>query len=128
MYTLLLVIFIVDVVLLIPVILMQSGSGAEAGMFGSSLTLGAFGAKSSEVLVNLTKWLAAIFMIAAFLLGYIKIREAKQYSNEANTEQVTTQETVAPVDTNAVQPTTDSTLQTLPLNDTGAPIELPPIQ
>jgi len=60
MYTVLMVIFIIDVALLIPTILMQSGSGAEAGMFGSSLTMGAFGAKTSEVLVKFTRWLVAI--------------------------------------------------------------------
>jgi len=56
---------------------MQSGSGAEAGMFGSDLTLGAFGAKSSEVLLKFTRGLVAVFMILAFTLGYMKVIEKK---------------------------------------------------
>jgi protein translocase SecG subunit len=85
MYTVLMVIFIIDVALLIPTILMQSGSGAEAGMFGSSLTMGAFGAKTSEVLVKFTRWLVAIFMVSAFLLGFLKVREHKRFAVEPAT-------------------------------------------
>jgi protein translocase SecG subunit len=77
MYTFLLIIFVIAVILIIPLILMQSGSGADAGMFGSDLTLGAFGAKSSEVLLKFTRWLVAIFMFAAFMLGYLKVIEKK---------------------------------------------------
>ncbi|OHD53717.1 MAG: preprotein translocase subunit SecG [Spirochaetes bacterium GWF1_51_8] len=77
MYTFLLILFIIVVILIIPVILMQSGSGAETGMFGSNITLGAFGAKSSEVLLKVTRWLVAIFLALAFLLSYIKVIEHK---------------------------------------------------
>lgn len=84
MQTLLMVIFVVDVILLIVVILMQSGSGADAGMFGSSLTMGAFGAKTSETLTNFTRWLVAIFMLTALLLGYLKVREYKAFTQTQN--------------------------------------------
>jgi len=80
MYTLLMVIFIVDIIILIPLILMQSGSGAQSGMFGSDLTLGAFGAKTSEVLVKFTRWMVIIFFVSAFFLGYIKIKERQEYA------------------------------------------------
>lgn len=82
MYTFLLIIFIVTVLLLIPTILLQSGSGAQSGIFGGDITLGAFGAKSSEVLVNFTKWLVGIFMLTSFLMGYIKVQENKAYTRQ----------------------------------------------
>lgn len=93
MYTLLLIIFIVDVLIMIPVILMQSGTGADAGMFGSNLTLGAFGAKSNEVLNNFTKWLVIIFFASTLLMGLIKVREVKAYT--AVSQQQNVQETPA---------------------------------
>jgi protein translocase SecG subunit len=87
MYTFLLVIFVVSVLLLIPVILLQSGSGAQSGIFGGDITLGAFGAKTSEVLVNFTKWLVGIFMVTSFLMGWIKVQEAKVYSTSQQQQQ-----------------------------------------
>lgn len=66
-------IFILDVILLIPIVLMQSGSGAQAGLFGSDFASGAFGAKTSEVLVNFTKWLVTIFFLSAFGLAYLHL-------------------------------------------------------
>ncbi len=106
MSTLLLVIFILSVVLLIPTILMQSGSGAEAGMFGSDLTLGAFGAKTSEVLVKFTRWLVVIFMASAFLYTYIAVKEnslAPTNTPKVNTAPAPTTET-APQDTQSPAP------------------------
>ncbi|MGA2141462.1 MAG: preprotein translocase subunit SecG [Brevinematales bacterium] len=79
LFSFLMVIFILDIILMVPVILLQSGSGAQSGVFGSDLTMGAFGAKTSEVLVNFTKWLIGIFFGAALLMSYIKINEYKSY-------------------------------------------------
>jgi protein translocase SecG subunit len=87
MFTLLLIIFVLDLILLIPIILLQSGSGAQAGVFGGDMTFGAFGAKTSEVLVNMTKWLVGIFLAAAFLLGYIKVQETKAYTGRPQQQQ-----------------------------------------
>jgi protein translocase SecG subunit len=81
MFSFLMVIFILDIILLVPTILLQSGSGAQSGVFGSDLTMGAFGAKTSEVLVNFTKWLVGIFFATAFLMSYIKIREYNNYTH-----------------------------------------------
>lgn len=119
MYTFLLIIFIIDVLLLIPVILMQSGSGAEAGMFGSNLTMGAFGAKTSEVLTNFTKVLVGVFMVLAFLLGYIKIQETKEYSPDTSTE------TITDTGTTATETTTEEPGAT---SETAEPGELPGIE
>lgn len=106
LFNLLMVVFIIDVILLIPVIMMQSGSGAEAGMFGSGLTMGTFGAKTSEVLVNTTKWLVAIFMLSAFFLGYIQIMRTKSLTPttpEAVQTEGTSEEAVATTTTISVE-------------------------
>lgn len=125
MFTFLLVVFIIDVILLIVVVLMQSGSGADAGLFGGSLTQGAFGAKSSEALVKITGWLVAIFMIFAFLMGFLQVQKTKGLigSDEANvssTGEVTTTtlaEDVLPLGVEeAGEVTTTTVAETAPLD------------
>ncbi len=101
MFSFLMVIFILDIVLMVPVILLQSGSGAQSGVFGSDLTLGAFGAKTSEVLVNFTKWLVGIFFVTAFLMSYIKIKEYNNYTRSRQTQETGTQQPGITVNTNA---------------------------
>ncbi|MEJ5284034.1 MAG: preprotein translocase subunit SecG [Brevinematales bacterium] len=95
-FTIFLVLFIIVVVLLIPLILMQTGSGAQSGMFGSDFATGVFGAKTNEVLVKITKWMVAAFFVFALALGYIKMREYKlgrpQVQGLQNTEQTTQKE------------------------------------
>jgi len=102
MFTLLLIVFVIVVVLLIPSILLQSGSGAQSGIIGNDLTMGAFGAKSSEVLVKFTKYLIGAFLLLSFAMGYIKIQESKAYLRKQQQEQ-TQQDTSAtpPADTAA---------------------------
>ena len=87
METFLLIIFFIDVVLLIIVILLQAGSGAEAGMFGSDITMGAFGAKTSEVLLRMTRWLVAIFLVSSFLIGFLRVQETKKIVGQQRQEQ-----------------------------------------
>lgn len=111
MYTFLLIIFVVSVLLLIPAILLQSGSGAQSGIFGGDLTLGAFGAKTSEVLVNFTKWLVGIFMITSFLMGWIKVQEAKIYSRPKQ-QQTENQEITSPTNTMVTNPAASGTNST----------------
>ena len=100
LFTILLIIFIIDLLLLIPVILLQSGSGAQSGMFGQDLAMGAFGAKTSEMLVNFTKWLVGIFLFTAFLMGYIKVREVRSLNPAQRQQQQQQQEEVTAPATN----------------------------
>lgn len=102
MFGLLLVIFIIDIVLLLVVILLQSGSGAQSGMFGNDLAMGAFGAKSSEVMVKATKWMVGIFFVTCFLMGFIKVQEYKGLVRDRKAQQVEQQQRQAPVATNTV--------------------------
>lgn len=127
LFNFLMVIFVIDVVLLIPVIMMQSGSGAEAGMFGSGLTMGTFGAKTSEVLVNATKWLVAIFMVSAFLLGYLQVMRTKSLS-PATQDSVQTETTDTAVTTTTIAGTeeseADTTGTTVPATEDGTELDL----
>lgn len=111
MSTLLLVVFIISVVLLIPTILMQSGSGAEAGMFGSDLTLGAFGAKTSEVLVKFTRWLVVIFLASAFLYTFLKVRENSLAPSPAPRVNTAPAPEAAPADTQPALPESTTPLE-----------------
>lgn len=97
----LMIVFIIDIIILIPVVLLQSGSGAQSGMFGSELTIGAFGAKTSEVLLKITKWLVGIFFVTAFLMGYIKVRESGAFDNRPRVNQPAEQQEAPAADTNA---------------------------
>ena len=121
MFTLLLVIFIIDIVLIIPVILLQSGSGAQSGVFGSDMAMGAFGAKTSEVLVRFTKWLVGIFFVLAFLLGYLKVQEYKglvrdrQQQVNQNQNQNNGQQPVQGQDTNNTAFNTNTMATNIPL-------------
>lgn len=127
MYSILMVVFVIDVVLLIPVILMQSGSGADAGMFGGDITMGAFGAKTSEVLVKFTKWLVTIFMVTAFFLGFIKIQETKiKNPNQRQNIQPTEQPVSQPTDELPTeQPTEDASAETESAQPADESITLP---
>lgn len=115
MFTLLLVLFIIDVLLLIPIILLQSGSGAQSGVFGSDLAMGAFGAKSSEVMVKVTKWLVGGFLVLSFFMGFIKVQETKAYTRKAPAQEQSAPDISA--DTNSFTNTTlnTNTLGNLPL-------------
>jgi len=97
--SLLFIIFILDVILLIPVVLMQSGSGAQAGLFGSDFASGAFGAKTSEVLVNFTKWLVAIFFLTSLGLAYLHLPKKVMSQPAVQSSETTPAETPLPVST-----------------------------
>jgi preprotein translocase subunit SecG len=101
MFGLLLVIFVIDIILLIVVILLQSGSGAQSGMFGNDLAMGAFGAKTSEVMIKATKWMVGIFFAVCFLMAYIKVQEYKGLVRTRNTQQIEHQRQAAEQQSNA---------------------------
>lgn len=77
---LLLTVLVLVTLLLLTVILMQrpkqEGLGAA---FGASMTDQAFGARTTDVLQNATKYLGALYMLLAVGLGMLM---SKQYSNE----------------------------------------------
>jgi protein translocase SecG subunit len=113
MYTLLLVLFIISVILLVPTILLQSGSGAQSGLFGGDITMGAFGAKTSEVFVNFTMWLVGAFLALAFILSYMKIQEHKAYTRQ--TTQPSAEQVPASNAAPAQAPEPQNTAPVLPL-------------
>ncbi|MGL4388729.1 MAG: preprotein translocase subunit SecG [Brevinema sp.] len=86
----LLTIFVISIILLIPAILLQT-NGADNGVFSSNITAGAFGAKSNEILVKFTSWMAIAFVASALLLSihYVKASSVSTSSQEAQSDQTT---------------------------------------
>jgi len=70
------VIFFIIAVLLVAVILIQSGSSGGMGFIGGG-SQSAFGAKTGNVLTRFTAILAALFLVVSFVLGYFNSRGAK---------------------------------------------------
>ncbi|MCS6984107.1 MAG: preprotein translocase subunit SecG [Leptospiraceae bacterium] len=93
--TILTILFIIDCVLLILIVLLQSGRSAGLGTFGgSSNTI--LGASSADVLTKITVGLAAGFMLLALSLAFIKSRQYARPVLEENkaTQQLTPVEEV----------------------------------
>lgn len=90
----LLTVFVISIILLIPAILLQT-SGADNGVLASNMTAGAFGAKSNEVLVKFTAWMATLFLVSALLLSIHFVRASKI--------QTSTPEQVSATDQNEAQ-------------------------
>ncbi|MGL4366828.1 MAG: preprotein translocase subunit SecG [Brevinemataceae bacterium] len=79
----LLTLFIISIILLIPTIMLQSGS--DGGIMSSNITSGAFGAKSNEILIKFTSWLVTIFMVSALLLSIHFVKSSNlSYSDTAS--------------------------------------------
>jgi len=74
--TLLTVIFVLASLLLVLVIMMQSGRSSGMGVLGGGGSDSAFGARSADVLTRFTSILIAVFMITAFSLAFIKSRQS----------------------------------------------------
>ncbi|MGL4561128.1 MAG: preprotein translocase subunit SecG [Brevinema sp.] len=83
----LLTIFVISIVLLIPAILLQT-NGADNGVLSSNITAGAFGAKSNEILVKFTSWMATVFIASALLLSihFVKGTASSKSSTAETTE------------------------------------------
>lgn len=67
--TILSILFVIDAVLLVIVVLIQSRGGAEVGIFGGSNLLNPFGSRAGDVLSKTTTVLATIFMVLALLIS-----------------------------------------------------------
>lgn len=74
--TILTVIFVIVSVFLILIILLQSNRSAGMGLFGGG-SQSAFGSSSGDVLTKTTSVLAALFMLIALGLAFVK---SHQYS------------------------------------------------
>ena len=69
------IIFIVDAILLVLIVLLQSGRGGGlSGMFGGGGAQAALGPKTG--LPKITGWMAAIFFAAALLIGLLSRERA----------------------------------------------------
>ncbi|MCS7298877.1 MAG: preprotein translocase subunit SecG [Spirochaetia bacterium] len=68
--TILSVLFVINSILLIIVVLLQSRGGAEIGIFGGSNLMNPFGSRAGDVLSNITRVLGISFMVLAFLISF----------------------------------------------------------
>lgn len=93
MQQLLLVIHVIVSVVLIGLVLMQQGKGADIGSsFGSGASQTIFGSQGSgSFLVKVTAALAVMFFATTLLLGYVSARQVKQQEILKLPEPVTTQ-------------------------------------
>jgi len=73
--TILNIFFVIVCILLIILILMQSGRSSGIGLFGGSASQSAFGAGSADVLTKITAILVAVFMLSGIGMALIKSRE-----------------------------------------------------
>jgi preprotein translocase subunit SecG len=72
--------FIVSVVLMV-IVLIQSGSSGGMGIFGGG-SQSAFGTKTGNVLTRFTTVLAALFLIVSFVLGFLNSRQGRVETKE----------------------------------------------
>ncbi len=78
---LLLAIFVIDAFLLILIVLMQRPKSEGLGAaFGGGMTENLFGAQTTNVLANFTRWLGGIFFSLALLLSILYARQSQRGS------------------------------------------------
>ncbi len=99
----LLVLFIICSVILIFLILIQSGKGGSLGIMGGGSSSSAFGSSTVDVVTKATWWVATIFLVlailsaVAFAQASLKVPVPEDQSSEA-----------APLDGGATPGTPDS--------------------
>ena len=70
--TILTIVFVIASVFLVFMILIQSNRSAGMGLFGGGASQTAFGSSSGDVLTRITAILAAIFLLLALLMAFMK--------------------------------------------------------
>ena len=116
METLVWVVHVVTAVVLIGLVLIQHGKGADMGAaFGSGSAGSLFGSSgSANFLSRSTAVAATIFFITSLSLTYIYSRPAKEQSVLDKVDVQTLQQQAAPAPTPAAVETSDSKSQQIP--------------
>ena len=86
--------FFVIAVIMMAIILLQSGSSGGLGFIGGG-SQSAFGTQTGNVMTKLTTVLAALFFITAFVLGYLNSRTTRVETKEILEMQKSAAETPA---------------------------------
>ena len=101
MFGIVLTIHLIIALLLVVLVLIQHGKGADAGAnFGGGSSQSVFGSGGSATFLSrLTAIVATIFFITSLVLAYIGSQQAKGYQSVTQTpiEAVTEEDTKAPV-------------------------------
>ena len=74
------IVFIINCVLLILVILLQSSRSPGMNLFGGG-SQSAFGASSTDVLTKITGYMAASFLILGLLIAYLKTGSQQDFED-----------------------------------------------
>lgn len=133
MITLLWIVYILDCLLLIGIILLQPGEGADlAGAFGGAASQTAFGARGSATFMQkLTTGLAVLFMVLSILLVILTNMKQKNIM-ERNLPAVTgSTPAAAPAKPAAQSPApapASGTTQTVPITVPAKPADKAPAQ
>ncbi|MEI7641012.1 MAG: preprotein translocase subunit SecG [bacterium] len=104
LYNILLFVHVISTVLLIVIVLLQTGKGSEVGFaFGAGAAQTMFGSSGGSTFIKkITITFAVLFMVTSILLAFIQAKSKaipKSVMNDAKTEQ--TMPGTAPVTNNA---------------------------
>ncbi len=134
MITLLWIVYILDCLLLIGIILLQPGEGADlAGAFGGAASQTAFGARGSATFMQkLTTGLAVLFMVLSILLVILTNMKQKNIM-ERNLPATSSTPAAAPAKPAAQSPApaqapAQGTTQSVPITVPAAPADKAPAQ
>jgi preprotein translocase subunit SecG len=86
--------FFVIAIIMMAIILLQSGTSGGLGFIGGG-SQSAFGTQTGNVMTKLTTVLAALFFISAFVLGYLNSRTTRVDTKEILEMQGAAEETPA---------------------------------
>lgn len=100
MFQIVLAVHLVMAFVLIVLVLLQQGKGADAGAnFGGGSSQSVFGGSgSNNFLLKVTAVIAFIFFVTSLSLAYLGAQQAKGYQSVV--DKVTTEEAAKPSDTN----------------------------
>lgn len=100
MFQIILAIHLVMAFILIVLVLLQQGKGADAGAnFGGGSSQSVFGSRgSSSFLLKVTAVIALIFFVTSLSLAYLGAQQAKGYQSVV--DKVPAQEVTKPADSN----------------------------
>ncbi len=130
MITLLWIVYILDCLLLIGIILLQPGEGADlAGAFGGAASQTAFGARGSATFMQkLTTGLAVLFMVLSILLVILTNMKQRNIM-ERNLPATSSTPAAAPAKPAAPSPApAQGTTQSVPITVPAAPADKAPAQ
>jgi preprotein translocase subunit SecG len=125
LHTLLMIVHIVSATCIVALVLVQRGTGADAGAgFGAGASGTVFGARgATTALSRATAVLATLFMATSLALAYVVTRDAAPEQSELErlaTEGVESEVPAVPADAGALAPAAEAPQVVVPADDAAA--------